>query len=62
MYQILCINAGVTFTMGTGAMGLFHYGVAEVELFLPLCHHPVGTMFEQPERKDNLPMPEELEE
>lgn len=45
MYQRLCINAGVTLTMGTGAMGLFHYGVAEVEPFLPFYHHPVGTMF-----------------
>lgn len=51
MYQI---NAGITLTMGMGAMGLFHYGVAEVELFLPF--YPAW------ERKDSLPIPEEMGE
>ena len=44
MYQTWCINAGMTLTMSTGTMALFHYVVAGGELLLSFYHHPVGTM------------------
>ena len=51
MYQI---NDGISLNMGMGAMGLFHCGVAEVELFLPFYHYPVGTTFQTPPKKGRI--------